>query len=135
MVEHNNPTDLLEENLTKKLEELSSAKCGAPDFNATLECVETLYRLKIDEEKNRAEIELKYHELNQNHADNVIDTEDKNKQQKFDIGLKVVGAVASALFYTGLYLCGMAYEQHGSITTKAVGGVIRQMPSIFKKQK
>lgn len=126
---------LLEDNIKARLEYLSNTSIGSKEEQNAVTDIEKLYRLKIEEDKFAEELIFKRNEATQERLVRSSEELEKRRNNKLDLILKIASGIAAPLFYTGLYVCGLAYETEGCITTKSVQGVIKQMPCIFKKQK
>lgn len=100
----------LDDEIQDLLENLKDLEADSEEYSKTTKCLDTLYRLKIDEKKNESDIE-----------------ESKNQRKFRVIGyvLEGAGIVLPLIFYGRWMKRGFKFEETGTFTSKTFTGLQR----------
>lgn len=100
----------LDDEIQDLLENLKDLEADSEEYSKTTKSLDTLYRLKIDEEKNKSDIE-----------------ESKNQTKFRVIGyvLEGAGIVLPLIFYGRWMKRGFKFEETGTFTSKTFTGLQR----------
>ena len=122
--------DLLDETIVREIENLNSMDSGSDEHSKAVESLNKLYKLKIEEDKNK-----------QDHLDKqeAITTEERNLKLKRDqlseqvkdryinCGVQVGLALLSVFAYDQWYRRGLKFEETGSVTSPWIRNIISKM--------
>lgn len=99
--------ELLTKQLTEEIRKLSTMEDGSDEKTATVNGINQMYRLKMENEKMEAEIKAQEAER-----------EDNNRHKTIDHILNGVKIGGGFILFGAAYIAGLNFEKEGTITSK-----------------
>lgn len=107
----------LEERIMDQLDNVSSLTSGSEEETAAIDNLVKLYRLKLEEDKIRADSEEKREQRNCDNTFKRKQLEDDNRNRYFRLVLEAAGIVLPLMFYASWMRKGFKFEETGTFTS------------------
>lgn len=107
--------ELLNEAIAGQIENLKNIEPGSEDHARATESLSKLYKLKIEEEKNNADVAVKTEQHGKENRNSII-----------KMGIDTAGIVLPLVFYANWMDKGFKFEQTGTFTSTTFRGLFQK---------
>lgn len=117
---------LLGEEIKTEIQKLSSLESGSKEKSTAIEDLATLYKLRIEETKNKLDFDEKY---DSRASDQLLKKEQLDEQVKdryFRLGVEAASILLPLMFYAVWMRRGFRFEETGTFTSTTFRGLFNR---------
>ncbi len=122
-----NIQSLLNEEIVRRLKELPNLESGTKEIGATIEDIEHLFKMRVEEQKLDSDAEAKACEQH----DRQLENAGRAKDRYIRLGMDIAGLILPMVFYGVWMTRGFKFEETGTFTS----ATFRNLFSRFKPTK